>query len=88
MNLDLVTKDDLAAFSVDLIREIKSVLSTALKGQTAAQWLRGYEVKKLLKVSTGTIQNLRINGQLHPSKIGGLLYYKKTEIGLLLNQNV
>jgi hypothetical protein len=42
------------------------------------------EVKKLLNISSGTLQNLRINGTLSYTKIGGLLYYNYKDIEKLL----
>jgi hypothetical protein len=37
-------------------------------------------VKNLLKISPGTLQNLRMNGTLRFTKIGGILYYKYEDI--------
>jgi hypothetical protein len=46
------------------------------KQEQPTQWLKSSEVRKLLKISSGTLQNLRINGTLNFYKIGGILYYK------------
>jgi helix-turn-helix protein len=43
--------------------------------QSVKKWLKSYEVKKILNISTGTLQNLRSNGTLPYTKIGGLIYY-------------
>jgi hypothetical protein len=48
------------------------------------QWLKSIEVRKLLKISPGTLQNLRINGTLRFTRIGSLLYYKQEDINKLL----
>ncbi len=37
-----------------------------------------------MKISPGTLQNLRIVRKLQPSKIGGILYYRYDEIEKLL----
>ncbi|WP_232456887.1 helix-turn-helix domain-containing protein [Pedobacter psychrophilus] len=48
------------------------------------QWLKSTEVRKLLNISPGTLQNLRINGTLRYTKIGGTMYYKSADIDSLL----
>jgi isocitrate dehydrogenase kinase/phosphatase len=44
-------------------------------------------VRKLLGISPGTLQNLRINGTLPYTKIGGVLFYDYEEIKLMIEQN-
>ena len=40
-----------------------------------------------LKISPGTLQNLRINGTLPYTKIGGLIYYDSAELEELMENN-
>ncbi|MBO9202039.1 MULTISPECIES: helix-turn-helix domain-containing protein [Niastella] len=80
----LVTLADLEAFKTSLLVTIRQIL-TENKGQTT-KWLKSYQVKKLLGVSTGTLQNLRNNGTLPYSKIGGTIYYSSDEINKLLQE--
>ncbi|MNR54024.1 Helix-turn-helix domain protein [compost metagenome] len=51
------------------------------------RWLKSSEVRKLLGVSSGTLQNYRINGTLSYTKIGGTLFYSNDDIEKLLSQN-
>lgn len=53
-------------------------------GQEPKEWLKSYEVRKLLGISAGTLQNLRLNGTLPYTKIGGLMYYRYEEIRKLM----
>lgn len=85
MQVEMITREDLQSFKAELLQELKQFLSTATTNKQKA-WLRGHEVRKLLKVSAGTLQNLRVNGQLHPSKIGGSFYYDYREIESLLEK--
>ena len=78
----MVTKKDLLNFGNLLLEELKN--SKTIEEQPA-QWLKSSEVRKLLKISPGTLQNLRSNGTLTPSKIGGILYYKHDDILKMLN---
>lgn len=76
-----VTKRDLLNFGNLLLAEFKSISSEEEK---TAQWLKSSEVRKLLKISPGTLQNLRINGTLHYTRVGGIIYYKYDDIKKLL----
>lgn len=41
----------------------------------------------LLQVSPGTLQNLRINGTLPYTKVGGIIYYDSEEIQSIMTAN-
>ncbi len=86
MKLDLITKEDLEHFKVDLLAEMRNIL----KGEKMfgdGLWLRSAEVRKLLKISPGTLQNLRINGTLRYSMVGKMFYYKREDINNILEDN-
>jgi ferric iron reductase protein FhuF len=76
----------LQSFRIELLQELKQLLSTAIPHKQK-QWLKSVEVRKLLKISPGTLQNLRINGTLRYTKIGGLIYYSYEDIEKLLEEN-
>lgn len=82
MSVEIITKDDLQAFRLQLVADIKQLLGD--KSEVAKEWLKSTEVKKLLKVSHGTLQNLRIAGKLYYSKIGGTYYYRYRDIMKML----
>ncbi len=50
--------------------------------------VKGNEVRQLLKISTGTLQNLRLNGTLPYTKVGGIIFYNAKAIDALLNGNM
>lgn len=76
--IDFITKDDLELFKRDLIREITALIKP--KSDDRKQWLRSVEVRKLLHISPGTLQNFRTNGTLSFTKVGGIFYYKYDDI--------
>ncbi len=86
MSGEVVTTEDLQLFRFQLINELKQFIEE-LKPEEKPEWLKSGDVKKMLKVSPGTLQNLRINGQLHPKKIGGVWYYSLAEIKKLFKAN-
>jgi hypothetical protein len=83
MVIDLITREDLNEFRNLLLNDLKQLIRP--QGQQAKQWLKSYEVRKLLNISAGTLQNLRINGTLAFIKIGGLMYYKYSDIEKIMN---
>lgn len=86
MSATIITTDDLYEFKAELLEEIKHLLQTH-NGQPTKKWLKSPEVRELLGISPGTLQNLRINGTLPYTKIGGVLYYDYNEIMQVLEKN-
>lgn len=85
MPIEIVTKQDLNEFRTLLLNDFKEILQT--KPQQNKPWLKSSEVRKLLAISPGTLQTLRINKTLSYTKIGGIIYYAHLDIEKLLEQN-
>ena len=83
--LDLITKGDLEAFKKELFEKLEE-LNINNEGYHDKKWLRSSEVRKLLKISAGTLQNLRIKGVLKYEKLGGIVYYAHSDIEQLLGE--
>lgn len=79
MSIELITKDDLEAFRKNLLADIQHLLSSNQTDENKG-WLRCSDVRKMLKISTGTVQNLRISGKLKSQKVGGIHFYKLTDV--------
>lgn len=84
MEVDIITKRDLQQFKLELLQELKELLKADNKPK--AEWLRSGEVRKMLKISPGTLQNLRISGVLRSTKIGGMHYYNYEDIQNMLDK--
>lgn len=82
----LLTVGDLDHFRQDLFRELQNILKETT-ATPAKKWLKSSEVKKLLGISTGTLQNLRVNGSMSCSKVGGIIFYDYHEIVKLIESN-
>lgn len=75
----LITVDDLQQFKKQLLEE----LLAALKSQTGAftkKWMKSHEVRRLLKISPGTLQTFKSSGIISYSKIGGVHFYDYEDI--------
>jgi hypothetical protein len=81
---NLVTVQDLHNMKEEIISEFAAMTGNIT---TQKEWLRSAEVMGMLSISTGTLQNLRINGDIPFTKIGGTLYYERKAILKVLNDN-
>jgi len=82
----LTTVDDLIHFKNELIAEIKRIVGAG-SSNPAKRWLKSFEVKELLHISTGTLHNLRTNGVIPFSKIGGVVFYDIVAVEHLLEEH-
>jgi hypothetical protein len=82
----LTTVEDLIIFKNELIAEIKKLISIPA-GPPVKRWLKSFEVKEFLHISTGTLHNLRTNGVIPFSKIGGVVFYDIFAVQQLLEDS-
>ena len=87
MAIEIITKEDLQSFRIQLLNDLKEFFSKDQKEKTSKTWYRSNEVRKILNISGSTLQNLRITGKLSSSKIGGIHYYRMEDIEKLLQNN-
>lgn len=85
MSAQIITTEDLREFKTELLQDIKDLLKEQ-QNPVTKKWLKSFEVRKILNISPGTLQTLRINGTLPHNKIGGTNYYNFTDIEKLLSQ--
>ncbi len=78
MAANIVTLEDLNAFGENLLQKIHSAFSQ--KPTEQRKWLKSHEVLRLLRISPGTLQTLRLNGKLPYIKIVGTMYYEYEDI--------
>ncbi|MDT0294891.1 helix-turn-helix domain-containing protein [Mesonia ostreae] len=86
MPTSIITTDDLREFKMELLDDIKNLLAKQTSGRIK-KYLKSSEVMDLLQVSPGTLQNLRINGTLPYTKVGGIIYYDAEEIQNVMTAN-
>jgi hypothetical protein len=86
MAIEVITKEDLNEFRQLLIADLSTLLEIKPQ-QQQKKWLKSNEVRELLNISPGTLQNLRINGTLTYTRVGGIIFYETAHIDKLLNGN-
>jgi len=83
MSVNILTQEDLQKFKTELFAELKTLI-TNHPTEAPKKWLKSYEVRQMLGISRGTLQHLKDNQTLHPTLVGGLLFYEYDEITKLL----
>lgn len=86
MPATIITPNDLKKFKLELLDDIKQLLSKQGQGKQK-KYLKSSELMDLLQISPGTLQNLRINGTLPYTKVGGIIYYDFEEIQKVIDDN-
>jgi hypothetical protein len=74
MAAEVITTDDLREFKMELLQELESFIKRLAQKPTK-RWLKSPQVKDLMGISAGTLANLRVNGTLKFSKVGGIILY-------------
>lgn len=87
MPTSIITTDDLREFKLELLDDIKKLLSKQAQGKLKKKYLKSSEVMDLLQISPGTLQNLRVNGTLPYTKVGGIIFYDAEEIQKVMTDN-
>lgn len=80
---DIITKDDLRQFGLQLINDFRKIVEktqTLEKNEIHPEWLKSRVVRKLMDMSAGSLQNLRVTGKVKFKKILGSYYYNKTDL--------
>ena len=85
MAIEVITREDLNEFRTLLLADLNAIFKS--KPQQQKQWVKSNEVRKMLNISPGTLQNLRINGTITYTKIGGIIYYDHTDLEKILETN-
>jgi hypothetical protein len=87
MPATIITTEDLMEFKLELFDEIKKLADQLSVPSETKVYLKSAEVMEMLSISPGTLQNLRINGTLPYSKIGGIILYELKEIERVMEEN-
>jgi len=84
MPLELLTASDFVDFRLQLLKEFKQLLSE--KEISPERLLKSHEVRGILQISPGTLQNLRRNKTLQFTKVGGIIYYHYQDVQKLVKR--
>lgn len=77
-----LTKEDLRQFGLLLLHELKLLIVEQASESTTEdpEWLRSKAIRRIMDISPGTLQNLRITGKVRFRKVMGSYYYNRSDI--------
>ncbi|WP_263361157.1 DNA-binding protein [Flavobacterium collinsii] len=78
-----ITKEDLRQFGLllqDKMQQIFMQLNCSQNESVDSQWLKSKAVRRLLDISAGSVQNLRISQKVRFKKVLGSYYYNREDL--------
>jgi hypothetical protein len=85
MATSIITLEDLEIFRQKLLTDFQEILSQR-KIVSTRRWLKSHEVMRLLLISPGTLQTLRLNGTIPFTKIGNVIFYEYKDIEKMIEE--
>lgn len=85
---EIVTKEDLRQFGILLMDKIETTFKEMNQLQQTpleADWLKSKSVRKLLDISAGSVQNLRVSQKVRFKKVLGSYYYNRKDLQKLFD---
>lgn len=80
---EIITKEDLRQFGLLLLDNMRTIIRESNNGITEVlqpEWLKSKAVRKLLDISAGSVQNLRVSQKVRFKKVLGSYYYNKEDL--------
>jgi hypothetical protein len=80
---EIVTKEDLRQFGLLLVDKIQAIFKDKDSGRKETlepEWIKSKSVRKLLDISAGSVQNLRMTQKVRFKKVLGSYYYNKEDL--------
>ncbi|RFC54032.1 helix-turn-helix domain-containing protein [Brumimicrobium aurantiacum] len=90
MNISVVTREEMQEIVESIEASFEKIISKYLNDEHQKQeivLLKSHQVQRMLGISPGTLQNMRVNGTLPFSKVGGVIFYDKQDILDLIEEN-
>ena len=79
----LITLDDLHQFQKEFFEKLEISLKS-LQSITPKKWMKAHEVRRMLKISPGTLQTLKTSGVIPYTKMGGIHFFDYDDIQKVL----
>jgi hypothetical protein len=89
MSLEMISKEDLVEFRIQLLNDFKEIIRQERLAGHSTGHKNGYKtkhVKAMLQCCTNTLNNLRVKRKIRTKKIGGSIYYNPDDIRRILEE--
>lgn len=80
---EILTKEDLQQFGLLLLDSMRTIIQENKDKKSESSdpdWLKSKAVRKLLDISAGSVQNLRMTQKIRFKKVLGSYYYNKEDL--------
>ncbi|WP_163399693.1 DNA-binding protein [Flavobacterium fluviatile] len=79
---EILTKEDLRQFGLLLLDSMRTIIQENNEKNQSSQseWIKSKAVRKLLDISAGSVQNLRMTRKVRFKKVLGSYYYNKEDL--------
>ncbi|KUJ62021.1 hypothetical protein AR687_10745 [Flavobacteriaceae bacterium CRH] len=80
---EILTKEDLRQFGLLLLDSMRTIIqenNNEKNESSQSEWLKSKAVRKLLDISAGSVQNLRMTQKVRFKKVLGSYYYNKEDL--------
>ena len=80
---EIVTKEDLRQFGILLLDSVRTIIQENNREKSESvqpEWMKSKSVRKLLDISAGSVQNLRMTQKVRFKKVLGSYYYNKEDL--------
>ncbi|WP_348800106.1 DNA-binding protein [Flavobacterium adhaerens] len=80
---EIVTKEDLRQFGLQLLDNVRIIIreiNFERKDSIHPEWIKTKSVRKLLDISAGSVQTLRITQKVRFRKVLGSYYYNREDL--------
>ncbi|MCG2462041.1 helix-turn-helix domain-containing protein, partial [Flavobacteriaceae bacterium F89] len=71
-------------FKMELFEEIHQLFAIEKSKKRPSNWIKSSQVKRILRISHGTLQNLRNSKIIPYYPVGGIIFYDLEEINQIL----
>lgn len=85
---EIVTKEDLRQFGLQLLDKMRIIVQENACLDTEvlqSEWLKSKSVRKMLDISAGSVQNLRMTQKVRFKKVLGSYYYNREDLQKLFS---
>jgi hypothetical protein len=83
--MEIATKTDLENLKAELVKEIAGLINHL---STPNPYVKSKEAQKIIGCSSTKLEALRYNGKLPYKKIGGTVYFKRTDLMNLFEEDI
>jgi len=85
--VQIVTMEEFQDFSQKVFEKLE-LIQNQQQGQGDGRWLKSNDVKRMLNISHGKLQQMRDRREINFTKVGGVIFYDREDINRILSKGI